>query len=47
MASLHRKRRIMPKTIKLTEAVLRQFTGTETWYRHGINPGVLYTEGAR
>ena len=35
-----RKRRIMTKTTKLTEADLRQFTGTEYWYRHGINRSV-------
>jgi hypothetical protein len=38
---------IMTKTAKLTEADLRQFTGTETWYRHAINRNVLYTEGAQ
>jgi hypothetical protein len=26
---------------------LRQFTGSENWYRHGIIPGVLYTDGAK
>jgi len=36
----------MTKTAKLTEADLRQFTGSENWYRHGINRNVLYTEGA-
>jgi hypothetical protein len=25
----------MTKTAKLTEADLRQFTGSENWYRHG------------
>lgn len=28
-------------------AELAQFTGSETWYRHSINPHVVYTEGAR
>jgi hypothetical protein len=37
---------IMTKTTKLTEADLRHFTGTETWYRHTVNRNVLYTEGA-
>jgi hypothetical protein len=32
---------------KLTHAKLRQFTGTENWYRHAINPAVLYTDGAK
>ena len=26
---------------------LRQFTGSENWYRHSINPEVLYTDGAK
>ncbi len=25
----------------------RQFTGSETWYRHGINRKVLFTDGAK
>lgn len=35
----------MTKT--LTEADLRQFTGSEHWYRHGMVKTVLYTDGAR
>jgi hypothetical protein len=36
------------KNIKqLTKDVLRQFTGTETWYRHGFARDVLYTDGVR
>jgi len=31
----------------LSEADLRQFTGTETWFRHALVPTILYTEGAR
>lgn len=31
----------------LIESDLRQFTGTENWYRHPIAGKVLYTEGAR
>ena len=30
-----------------TEADLRQFTGSETWYRHGLNRKVLFTDGAK
>ena len=30
-----------------TKADLAQFTGTENWYRHGLNPKVLYTDGAK
>jgi len=37
----------MTKTARLTEDDLRQFTGTETWYRHALNRKVLYTEGAQ
>ena len=32
---------------KLTEADLRQFTGSEHWYRHPLNRAVLYTDGAK
>lgn len=32
---------------RLTEADLRQFTGTENWYRHCLNRAVLYTDGAK
>jgi hypothetical protein len=31
----------------LTLADLSLFTGTENWYRHGINRRVLFTDGAR
>jgi hypothetical protein len=33
------------KTLNKNE--LAQFTGSENWYRHGINRNVLYTDGAR
>ena len=32
---------------KLTDHALQQFTGSESWYRHGINRNVLYTDGAK
>ena len=32
---------------KLTLAELRQFTGSEHWYRHGLNRKVLFTDGAK
>jgi len=35
----------MTKT--LSKADLAQFTGSEQWYRHGINPKVLFTDGAK
>ena len=35
----------MTKT--LNQADLAQFTGSEHWYRHGINRAVLFTDGAK
>jgi len=35
----------MTKT--LTESDLQQFTGSEHWYRHGLVPSVLFTDGAK
>ncbi len=32
---------------KLSEADLRQFTGSEHWYRHPLVRNVLYTDGAK
>jgi len=32
---------------KLTTTDLRQFTGSENWYRHGLNRKILYTDGAK
>ena len=37
----------MTNAATLTESQLRQFTGSENWYRHGINRSVLYTDGAQ
>jgi hypothetical protein len=37
----------MTKADKLSEEHLRQFTGTENWYRHGINRNVVFTDGAK
>lgn len=31
----------------LTKQELRQFSGSEIWYRHGLVRSVLYTEGAK
>lgn len=31
----------------LTAEALRQFTGSENWYRHPLNRKVLYTDGAQ
>jgi hypothetical protein len=31
----------------LTQVELAQFTGTDHWYRHGINRRVLLTDGAK
>lgn len=35
----------MTKTLNTND--LRQFTGTENWYRHNLNRNILYTDGAR
>jgi hypothetical protein len=32
---------------KLSKAELRQFTGSEQWYRHGLVRTVLFTDGAK
>ena len=37
----------MMNTSKFTESDLSQFTGTEYWYRHGINRNVVFTDGAK
>jgi hypothetical protein len=37
----------MTNTATLSESQLRQFTGSENWYRHGINRAVLFTDGAK
>jgi hypothetical protein len=37
----------MTKTPALTKADLRQFSGSENWYRHGVNRKVLFTDGAK
>jgi hypothetical protein len=41
------ERRTMSNTKNLTESDLRQFTGTETWFRHSLNRKVLYTESVQ
>jgi hypothetical protein len=37
----------MTNQTKLTKSALDQFTGSENWYRHGINRSVLFTDGAK
>ena len=34
-------------TKTLSKSDLAQFTGSDNWYRHGINRNVLYTDGAQ
>jgi hypothetical protein len=34
-------------TKTLSKSDLAQFTGSENWYRHGINRNVLYTDGVQ
>jgi hypothetical protein len=44
----HFKRKRHTMTTKtLSKSDLAQFTGSESWYRHGINRNVLYTDGAQ
>ena len=33
------------RTMKLTHDELRQFTGTDRWFRHGLMRNITYTEG--
>lgn len=35
------------KTTRLNQADLRQFTGTEHWYRHALMRSILFTDGAK
>ena len=37
----------MAKTVTLNKSDLTQFTGTEQYYRHGLNRRVLFTDGAK
>ena len=37
----------MTKENKLTEADLRNFTGSEHWYRFGLDPRITCTDGAK
>jgi hypothetical protein len=37
----------MTDTETLSKADLHQFTGSETWYRHGLVRTVLFTDGAK
>jgi hypothetical protein len=37
----------MTNTKTFCKADLMQFTGSEQWYRHGINRAVLFTDGAK
>jgi hypothetical protein len=37
----------MKTTAKLSDADLAQLTGSECWYRHALNPTILFTDGAK
>ena len=37
----------MTTTKTLTKADLRQFTGSETWWRHGLVRDIVFTDGAK
>jgi prepilin-type processing-associated H-X9-DG protein len=38
---------LMSNTDQLSPSALNQFTGSENWYRHGLNRNVLFTDGAK
>jgi hypothetical protein len=44
---LIRQERAAIMTNTLTKSDLLQFTGSETWYRHGLVRDILYTDGAQ
>lgn len=37
----------MTNTPTFSTAALRQFTGTERWYRHALVPRIVFTDGAK
>jgi len=37
----------MSNAEKLSKANLQNFTGSENWYRHGLNRRVVFTDGAK
>jgi hypothetical protein len=47
MGVTSRKEANIMTTKTLSKSDLAQFTGSENWYRHGINRNVLYTDGAQ
>jgi hypothetical protein len=44
---LTKKGNAMTEEKTLNKLYLRQFTGSENWYRHGINGKVTFTDGAK
>jgi hypothetical protein len=38
---------VMSNADQFSPAVLNNFTGSEHWYRHGLNRAVLFTDGAK
>jgi hypothetical protein len=47
VGSLQTKETNIMTTKTLIKSDLAQFTGSDNWYRHGINRNVLFTDGAR
>jgi hypothetical protein len=47
VGSLQTKETNIMTTKTLSKSDLAQFTGSDNWYRHGINRNVLFTDGAR
>ena len=37
----------MKNADQLSDRALRQFTGSDTWYRHALNRKMLFTDGAK
>lgn len=37
----------MAQTAEQLQSALTQFHGTDTWYRHGVNRNLLYTDGVQ
>jgi hypothetical protein len=46
-ATKNKKKREKKMTKHLDPTELRQFTGTENWYRHGLARTVTYTDGVK
>jgi hypothetical protein len=41
------KEAAMTEEKSLDSGIMSQFTGSECWYRHGLVPGITFTDGAK